>query len=53
MEELDVEESETLKSAIERLISDLNLPPNIQIRKEKAPAADDQKKMKSKLLVVM
>lgn len=50
MEELNVEESETLKAAIERLISDLNLPPNVQLRKEKTPASDEENKRKSKLL---
>lgn len=53
MEELNVEESETLKAAIERLISELNLPPNVQLRKDKAAASDEEKKRISKLLCLL
>lgn len=50
VEELNVEESETLKAAIDRLIGDMNLPPNVQLRKEMVESTDGQKKTKSKLL---
>lgn len=47
---MNVEESETLKEAIGRLITDMGLPPNIQLRKEKAETSDDEKKTISKFL---
>ncbi|KAG4073253.1 hypothetical protein HA402_008599 [Bradysia odoriphaga] len=45
VEELNVEESETLKVAIDRLISELNLLPNPRLRKEKVESGSDEKEV--------
>lgn len=46
---MNVDESETLKTAIDRFISDLNLSPNPQLRKEKTAPSEDENKTTSEL----
>lgn len=54
LEELCVEERETLKSAIQRFINDLNLPPNIELLKAVAPGPDEEEISKiSNFLFIM
>lgn len=48
MEELGVEESETLKAAIDRMISELNVSPNPRLRKEKVTSGEEEEKVTSK-----
>lgn len=53
MEELNVEEGDTLKAVIYQLICDSNLPPNVQLLKAKVKRFDGETKTISKLVLAL